>query len=255
MTLNELDQYFNSFLKKENFCADPSLNGIQIQNSEPDKKQIKKVAFAVDACEATALEAAKQGADVLFVHHGLFWGGCQTVTGSFYKRIASFIKNDLALIAYHIPLDANVPYGNNAGLAERIGLKEIETFGEWRGMKIGLKGKLPSPLSIEELSQKVLLPGEKTLAVLPFGKKEISTVGVVSGGASEDVEQAIEQGLDAYITGEASHELYHYVEECAMNMICAGHYQTETLGVNLVKEKLEKETGISCIFIDIPTKL
>ena len=87
MTLTEFDTYINSFLRKEDFDKDISLNGIQIQNSEPDSKQIKKVAFAVDACEATAKRAAEQGADVLFVHHGLFWGACQTITGSFYKRI------------------------------------------------------------------------------------------------------------------------------------------------------------------------
>ena len=255
MTLNQLNDYFNAFLKKEDFRGDPSLNGIQIQNGEPDSKQIKKVAFAVDACEATAKLAAEKDCDVLFVHHGLFWGGCETITGSFYKRISAFIKNDLALIAYHIPLDANIPYGNNAGLAARLGLTGIEGFGEWRGMEIGVKGTLPAPLGIDELAQKVLAPGEKPLAVLPFGKKQISTVGIISGGASEDVEAAIEQGLDAYITGEPSHELYHYVEECGMNMICGGHYQTETLGVNLVKQKLENETGIECIFIDLPTNL
>lgn len=257
MTLNQLNDYFNAFLKKENFPADPSLNGIQIQNRRPDEKEIKKVAFAVDACEATAIKAAGLGADALFVHHGLFWGGCQTITGSFYKRISSFINNDLALIAYHLPLDANIPYGNNAGLAARLGLREndLSTFGQWRGMTIGVKGSLPAPLTIEELAQKVLAAGEKPLAILPFGKKEIRTVGIISGGATEDVEQAIELGLDAYITGEASHELYHYVEECGMNMICGGHYQTETLGVNLVKEKLEKESDIECVFIDLPTKL
>ena len=255
MTLNQLNDYFNSFLKKENFPADPSRNGIQIQNREPDSKEIKKVAFAVDACQATARLAVEKGCDALFVHHGLFWGGCETITGSFYKRISTFINNDLALIAYHLPLDANIPYGNNAGLAARLGLTNLENFGEWRGMTIGVRGILPATLTIEEVTEKVLAPREKPLAILPFGKKEIRTVGIISGGATEDVEQAIELGLDAYITGEASHELYHYVEECGMNMICGGHYQTETLGVNLVKEKLEKEKGIECVFIDLPTML
>ena len=255
MTLNQLNDYFNDFLKKENFPADPSRNGIQIQNREPDSKEIKKVAFAVDACQATARLAAENGCDALFVHHGLFWGGCETITGSFYKRISTFINNDLALIAYHLPLDANIPYGNNAGLAARLGLTNLEAFGEWRGMTIGVRGILPATLTIEEVAEKVLAPGEKPLAILPFGKKEIRTVGIISGGATEDVEQAVELGLDAYITGETSHELYHYVEECGMNMICGGHYQTETLGVNLVKEKLEKEKGIECVFIDLPTML
>ena len=255
MTLIQLNNYFNEFLKKENFPADPSRNGIQIENSSPDTKEIKKIAFAVDACEQSALEAAKQGADVLFVHHGLFWGDCEPITGHVYKRYSAFLRNDLALIAYHLPLDANNPYGNNYGLAARIGLENLEYFGEWKGMTIGVKGQLKNPLTIEALSKKALKSGEKPLMILPFGKKQIYTVGIISGGAAEDVEYAIAQGLDAYITGEIDHGKYHYIKECGINFIAGGHYQTETVGVNLVKEKVEKELGIETIFIDIPTQL
>lgn len=255
MTLNELDRYFRSFLKIEDFPNDPSRNGIQIQNSAPDSKQIKKVGFVVDAVEATVLEAARQKVDVLFAHHGLFWGSCETLTGNFYKRISPFIKNDIALYACHLPLDANNPYGNNYGLAARLNLQNTEMFGQWRGMTIGVKGTLPEALSIEQLTEKVLNPGEKPLCVLPFGKKEIKTVGIISGGAAEDVSIAVEMGLDAYITGEIEHSLYHYVRESGINMISAGHYQTETVGINLVREKLSKEKNIESIFIDFPTNL
>ena len=255
MTLFELDAYFKGFLNIEEYAGDPSRNGIQIQNNAPDTKQIKKVAFAVDACEATALEAVKQSADVLFVHHGLFWGGCDVITGSVYARYSAFLKNDLALYACHIPLDANNPYGNNYGLAARLGLKNQKPFGEWRSMTIGVQGELNEVLSIEQLAEKVLQKGEKPLAVLPFGKKEIKTVGVISGGAADDVDQAVFCRLDAYVTGEVNHEIYHYVRENKMNMIAAGHYQTETVGVNLVREKLEKETGMETVFIDVPTGL
>lgn len=252
MTLNELDAYFNSFLKKENFSNDVSLNGIQIENSAPDSKQIKKVAFAVDACEETALKAAQIGADVLFVHHGLFWGGCETVTGSFYKRISTFIKNDIALIGYHIPLDANKPYGNNWGLASRIGLTKVKTFGTWRGMQIGVYGKLKKAVSLDELAGKVL-EGQKPSQVLAFGKDKIKTVGIISGGAGDDFDQAAALGLDAYITGEVEHQLYHPIKEAGINVIAGGHYQTETVGVNLVMQKLKKEKKLNVEFIDIPT--
>lgn len=255
LTLVQLNNYFNDFLKKEDFPGDPSRNGIQIENSSPDTKEIKKIAFAVDACEATALEAAKQGADVLFVHHGLFWGDCEPIVGHIYKRYSAFLKNDLALIAYHLPLDANNPFGNNYGLASRIGLKNLEPFGEWRGMTIGVKGSLEKPLSAEELARKTLKSDEKPLMILPFGKKEISTVGIISGGAAEDVEAAVSEKLDCYITGEIDHAWYHYIKENEINFIAGGHYQTETVGVNLVKEKVEKELGLETIFIDIPTKL
>ena len=255
MTLNELDAYFNSFLEKEKFSSDIALNGIQIENSAPDSKEIKKVAFAVDACEATAKLAAELDADVLFVHHGLFWGHCQPVTGSLYKRISTFIKHDLALCAYHIPLDANNPYGNNYGIAERIGLKQLEPFGEWRGMTIGVKGRLENSMTIDELSQKAVRSLKMPTASIRFGKKHISTVGIISGGASEDVEAAINEGLDCYITGEFAHEQYHPAEEFGINVIAGGHYGTETMGVSLLKEKIEKELGLRTLFIDLPTDL
>lgn len=255
MTLNELDEYFNSFLCKENFPADPSRNGIQIQNSSPDGKQITKVAFATDACEATARKAAEEGAQLLFVHHGLFWGDCTPVTGTMYKRIAPFIQNDMALYACHIPLDANNPYGNNYGIAKRLGLRNMQPFGEWRGMTIGVKGELPQECSIEQLSQKLFPDGEKPLHILPFGKQQIKTVAVISGGAGEDAEQASLEGVDAYITGEVEHEQYHMIKELGITVIAGGHYQTETVGVNLVRQKLQQEKGLETVFIDFNTGL
>lgn len=255
MNLIQIDEYFNEFLKKENFMSDISLNGIQIQNKSPDSKEIKKIAFAVDACEETARIAAEKGADLLFVHHGLFWGHCQTITGSFYKRISTFINNDLALCAYHIPLDANNPYGNNYGLAKRLGLTKVEDFGSWRGMVLGVKGELPSELTVQEIAEKVLRPGKKPNVLLLFGKEKCKTIGIISGGGSEDVETAVQEKLDCYITGEFAHEQYHYAKEMGINVIGGGHYETETAGVLQVMEKVQNELKIECVFIDISTEL
>lgn len=255
MNLYELDAYFNSFLHKEEFSSDISLNGIQIENSAPETKEIKKVAFAVDACESTALRAAQAGADVLFVHHGLFWGRCQTITGNHYKRIAAFLKNDIALCAYHIPLDANAEVGNNFGLARRMGLLDVQPFGKWRGMTLGACGTLPRAVSVDELARILFPEGEKPSHILPFGKKEIKKVAVISGGAGDDFDQAVQIGADAYVTGEVGHEEFHAIEESGINVIAGGHYQTETVGVKLVQAKLEKEKGLETIFIDIPTGL
>ena len=255
MTLNELNRYFNSFLHKEDYDSDVSLNGIQISNSAPNEKPITKVAFAVDACEATALKAAEAGAQVLFVHHGLFWGHCETITGTHYKRVAAFIKNDLALIAYHIPLDANEFVGNNFGIAKRIGLEKVRPFGKWRGMTLGAIGELSQEVKIDELAQKLFPNGEKPSKILPFGKKMIKKVAVISGGAGEDFTQAVKIGADAYITGEVSHEDYHGIEESGINVIAGGHYNTETVGVQLVQRRLEEDKGLQTVFIDIPTGL
>lgn len=255
MTLNELNDFFNSFLHKENYQSDPSRNGIQIQNKEPNKKEIKKVAFAVDACEATAKKAKELGADVLVVHHGLFWGGCDTITGSHYKRISSFINNDLALIAYHIPLDANDPYGNNYGIANALNMKNLQGFGYWRGMDIGVKGEFENPITPLELGKLIEDVLHTKCNVLPFGKEKIKTLGIISGGAGEDVEQAVKEGLDAYVTGEFAHEQYHYAKEMEINVISGGHYGTETVGVSLLKKKVEEELGLETVFIHIPTGL
>lgn len=255
MTLNQLNNFFNDFLKKEDFPGDPSLNGIQIENSSPDSKEIKKIAFAVDACEATAKIAAEKGADVLVVHHGLFWGGCQTITGSHYKRISAFIKNDLGLIAYHLPLDANIPYGNNYGIASALGLENIVPFGAWRGMCLGVKGELQEGMAVEDLSARLSKITGGNCSTFGFGKKLIRTVGIISGGGSEDVEQAVEAGLDAYITGEFEHQDFHYAKEMGINVVAGGHYGTEIMGVSLLKEKVEKELGIETLFIDLPTNL
>lgn len=253
MTLIELDKWANDFLRKEDYSADPSRNGIQILNSAPNTKEIRRAAFAVDACEKTAAAAMAAGADVLFVHHGLFWGGCETLTGVHYKRVVPFFRADMALIAYHIPLDANNEVGNNAVLARRLELEDTRPFGEWNGMKIGIAGSLPHPLNIKSLSRKVLGAGEKPLHTLPFGKESIRTVGIISGGAGGEMHFAVEDGLDAYITGEMGHGEYHYALESHINVIAGGHYQTETVGVNAVREKLEAECAIETLFIDVPT--
>lgn len=255
MTLTQINQFFNNILKKENYSFDPSRNGIQIQNSSPDSKEIKKVAFAVDACEATAKLAAEQGADLLFCHHGIFWDNSITLTESMYKRVKPFFDNDLALCAYHIPLDANDTVGNNIGLCKMMNLKNIKHFGQWRGMDIGYYGTLEKELSVDECIKLVLPEGQKPNVVLKFGKEKIKTVGIISGGAGSDLDQAWRCGCDLYITGEIGHENFHTAKELGINAVACGHYNTETVGPKLMMKKLSEETGIQTVFIDCPTGL
>ena len=252
MNQHELDKYFRSFLNIEDFSSDISKNGIQVENSG---REIKKVAFAVDACEESISRAAEWNAQMLFVHHGLFWGREQTITGIQYKRIAGLIKNDIALYACHIPLDANQLCGNNYGLAARLNMKDLQPFGEWRGMMAGTIGFVDAPLTLEQLVIKAFPNGEKPNTVLSFGKEKVSKIAVVSGGGADCMEEAVKAGADVLITGEIAHEDYHAVLENHFNVIAAGHYQTETVGVQLVAEKLAKEKNIETVFIDVPTGL
>lgn len=256
MTLLELDEYVNSLLQKEKFPSDPSKNGIQIQNCEPAKKQIKKIAFAVDASLQALENAAAQNADVLFVHHGILWGNENRITNSFYEKTALCIRHDLALCAYHIPLDANMKYGNNIGIAKKIGLKSVKPFGVWRGMPIGVKGVLRQPFSLNELAEKIRY-GRNGITVkkFPFGKSFIRSAGIISGGAGKDVSQAIAENLDVYLTGDFLHEDFFTAQEGKINVLAFGHYESEIFGVNSIKEKIAHAKKAETIFLDLPTGL
>jgi len=253
MTTGELDRWFRDLFQPDAFQAsDPALNGIQVDN---DGSGISRVAFAVDACEETIHRAAEMGAGMLFVHHGLFWKVPLAIRGSHYRRVKALLNSNLSLYASHLPLDAHPEVGNNAGIARSIGLGASEPFGEWRGSVIGCRGELPESVGIDEVVARLFPDGKQPAHILPFGPKEIRTVGVVSGGASDEVHQAIALGLDLFITGEFEHEAYHPAMEAGINVIAGGHYQTETFGIRLVAERLARETGIDTVFVDVPTGL
>jgi len=213
------------------------------------------VAFAVDASLQTFERAVAAGAEVLVVHHGLFWGTPLAVTGDHRRRLKFLFDHDLALWASHLPLDAHPLVGNNAGLALCLGLTELMPFGEYRGVKIGFKGVLPAPLKLDQICEVLFRGRENALQLLPFGKAEVTTVGLVSGGATQEVSEAIAEGLDLYITGDADHTIYHQALEAGINVISGGHYATETWGVRLLAGHLQKETGLSTVFLDLPTGL
>jgi dinuclear metal center YbgI/SA1388 family protein len=253
MNLKDFDTLIRQLLDLEGFNGtDRALNGLQVAN---EKDSVEKVAFTVDACLESIRRAAEWGADLLFVHHGLFWGRPLAVTGGHYQRLRALIQADLALYAVHLPLDMHPQLGNNAGLARRIGLEHLEPFGEYKGTKIGLKGTLPEAMSLEQVVRACCGSIEQGTNVLPFGPEAIRTVGIVSGGAAEEAYQAIEEKLDLFITGEADHTIYHHCLEGGINVIFGGHYLTETSGVTLVAEKLQSRTDLQTRFFDIPTGL
>jgi dinuclear metal center YbgI/SA1388 family protein len=253
MYIRELDDYFRSLLDIEGMKqSDPSLNGLQVGLGD---REIQRAAFAVDACMETFHRAADWGAQLLFVHHGLFWGKPLAVTGSHYQRLRFLMERELALYAVHLPLDMQPEFGNNAGMAAALHLQEIEPFGEHAGTSIGFKGRLPEERSLDEVLSALQLDRRTALGILPFGPERIRTVGIVSGGADKDVYQGIAEGLDLFITGELSHQVYHPSSEGGINLVGGGHYHTETYGPRLLAEKCAAETGIETTFIDVPTGL
>lgn len=253
MKLHELDNWCRSFLAIDQMSGkDSSLNGLQVGDRE---SEIHRVAFAVDACQETFKKAVEEKADVLFVHHGLFWGRPQAVTGPLYKRFEILIKNGLALYAVHLPLDMHPQLGNNAVLAQILGLENLAEFGDYKGTKIGVKGTFPSPVKREEIVKRLFGGWEQSIQMLPFGADPVCSVGIISGGAPREVQDAIDEGLDLYITGDASHEIYHSCIEAGINVIFGGHYLTETSGVQAIQKKMKNELLLETVFIDVPTGL
>lgn len=253
MTIKDFDSWIRTFLNLDEMSGkDYSLNGLQVGD---EKREIRKIAFAVDGVKATFDQAAREKADLIFVHHGLLWGREQPLTGVHFHRIDSLIKNDLALYAVHLPLDMNGDLGNNVALASELGLENVEPFGDFRGKKIGWKGTLPTPATTEAIALRLFGQWTPDVKVLDFGPELVSSVAIISGGAADEIGQAITQGIDLYITGEPKHSTYHVCKEGGINALFGGHYRTETAGVLGVKKKVEEELGLETVYIDIPTGL
>jgi dinuclear metal center YbgI/SA1388 family protein len=252
-TTSALDAYFRSLFAVEEFLSvDSSMNGLQADN---DGANIKKIAFAVDACLETFNRAADAGAGMLFVHHGLFWGEPLALKGVHRERLKLLLERNIALYAMHLPLDQHPRLGNNAALAELLGIENPEPFGLYHGKKVGYKGKLKKPLTIEEALQAVTFMGRPPLGIFPFGKELNETCAVISGGASREALQALDEDVDLYVTGESAHSVYHPVLEGKLNMIAGGHYSTEVWGVRKVMEECAAGLNIDTEFIDVPTGL
>ena len=249
MTIEEYTSELEQLLSIESF-SDISLNGVQI---ESPNREVKKVGFAVDACLETIERAIENNCDILVVHHGLFWGSPLSITGSHYRRIKEAINGNLTLFASHIPLDANIPFGNNSQIALTLGMKEFDGFGEWKGRLIGVKGKLPFLMTIEEIKS---LLGVKECIYIDGGRKEkIESVAIVSGSGSSDVKNAIKEGVDLFITGEIHHEVYHEAVENGLSILAFGHYRSEVFGLKALERLSRKKYALETIFIDAETGL
>ncbi len=250
MRRNELVTYLDEYLSIGLFSSfDPSLNSLVVGG--PDK-EVSKIAFAVDACQRTFDLALQWGADMLIVHHGLYWGRPMAITGAHYSRIKTLLDGGLDLYAAHLPLDAHSSVGNNAVMASLLGLLDIQSFAQFKGVGIGFQGNLPKPLTAQEISDAL---GFTKPIILAFGPDKITSVGIVSGGASDDVHTALKEGLDCFITGECEHQVYNDCLEQGITMIGGGHYESEVFGVQALGEHLSALFGVQILFLDHPSGL
>jgi len=254
MTLAEIDRWLDDCLDLAATASfDSSLNGLQVARRGPE---VSKVAFAVDAAMETFRRAGEWGAQLLVVHHGILWDRQQQrLTGTFYERIHFLLEQDLALYAAHLPLDVHPEVGNNAGIARQLGLLEVRPFGTYRGATLGCKGIVAEPVPLDEIVSRLSGRQGEPVRTLPFGPARVKSIGIISGDAPWGAAQAAAEGLDAYVTGESAHEIYHHCLEQHIHAIFAGHYHSESYGVQSLAGRLARETGLVTTYLDIPTGL
>lgn len=241
-----LDDYLEISL-----TPDDSLNGLQVENSG----EVTRIGVAVDASEETFRRAEEKGIDFLIVHHGLFWKEMKPLRGNLYRRIKCLMDKNIALYAAHLPLDKHPEVGNNAVGIRILGGEKIEEFGEYRGVKIGYIFHLEESLTLEELKNRVEERFKTRVNSWDFGKREVRKGAFVSGSALGLLPQVVEKKLDFFITGEPSHSWFWEAKENKVNVIFAGHYLTEILGVRELGKLLSREFSLPWELINLPTGL
>lgn len=244
----DLTNYFNQLLTPHNF-EDYAPNGLQIEG----KTVVQRVAFAVSATQDSINSAVAWGADALVVHHGVFWKhqGARTVTGAWGERIKRCVKNDLNLYAYHLPLDAHATIGNAVSLGQELGLTNLSPFALYKKQPMGAKGEFLKPLTAAELRSLL----EKTLhhpviMASPDETKMIKSLGIITGGANNEWVKAMDDGLDAFLTGEISEYNWHDSIEAGIHYFAGGHHATERPGIKALMKRAETDLGLEVKFFD-----
>jgi dinuclear metal center YbgI/SA1388 family protein len=231
----------------EDYCP----NGIQV----PGPAEISTVATGVSAGAELFELAANEHADLLVVHHGLFWGkGTGPIDAQLKRRLQLLFDADMGLAAYHLPLDAHPELGNNALIAQALGAKRLdEPFAPHHGEPIGCLARFPGEgLGAEELVERVQrLTGREPL-VFDAGPPRVRTLAIVSGAGSDYLSDAAAAGADALLTGEPAERAMAQARELGVRLIAAGHYATETLGVRALGEHVAEQFGVRHVFLDVP---
>jgi dinuclear metal center YbgI/SA1388 family protein len=214
----------------------------------PGGDSVDTVVTGVSAHGPLLDRAAEAGADLVLVHHGLFWRGDPLeITPILHRRLKPLFANDIALAAYHLPLDAHPVHGNNALLADALGLTDRTPLAG-----IGFGGVLPEPLAPGAFAARLrdAVGGREPLH-LPGGPDTISSIGIVSGAATDSVVDAIDAGLDAFVTGEPAERALALAADGGIHFYAAGHHATETFGVRRLGELLAERFGVHHVWLDV----
>jgi dinuclear metal center YbgI/SA1388 family protein len=228
---------------------DGAVNGLQVENNG----RVTRIAAAVDGSLATVRLAIAAGADLLIVHHGLFWAPTHPWTGPRRELQRLLLAHNLAVYSSHLPLDAHPRLGNNARLCAALGLKNLKPFFFQKGQSIGFQARAKIPRA--ELARRLQRAVGRAPILLPGGPSVCRKIGVVTGGAGGELKLAAAEGVDTFISGEGPHWTYAVAEELGLNVLYGGHYATETFGVKALAAELSRRYKIPWSFLDHPTGL
>jgi len=247
MTRAELVSYLDDLLHLSTI-PDYGPQGLQVEG----RAEVRKLAVGVDAAHATIDGALAAGADLLLVHHGIFWGEAKCLTGAFGRKVRRLFEADLNLYAAHLVLDAHPTLGNNAELCRLLNLRPVGGYMNHKDVDIGILAEPVVPTTFAGLVQTFAAVLPPPVAVSAFGPTHVRRVAVCSGDAASSLEEAHTLGCDTLVTGETDYTVVHLSEELGMNVLYGGHYATETLGVQALARHLQDQFALPWSFIDVP---
>jgi dinuclear metal center YbgI/SA1388 family protein len=226
--------------------------GLQV---ETNNQTIDRIALAVDTAPPVITAAAEWQADMLLVHHGVLWRSVERIAGPLGERVRLLMQHGINLYAAHLPLDAHQEVGNNAILAQMLGVEISDWWGAPTGVPLGVIGPVTGSPTVTEMAEKIELALQSQVRVLAHGPEQVRTMAIMSGFGAEDVATVKALGADTYLTGETSHANYWAASDYGVNVIYAGHYATETVGVQALGQHLANQFDIEVKFFDFPTNM
>ncbi len=252
MPLNLIVSELDAVLESKAF-DDYGPNGLQV----PGPEDVRTVVTGVSASEQLFLSAAEHEAQLVLVHHGLFWDGMpRHVDRALHRRLKPLFDHDLGLVAYHLPLDAHPQHGNNALLADALGCDARTPAFAHRGRPIGMEATFgDGGIAVEDLRARVHEATGREPLVLDFGPERIRSIGIVTGAGASYLDESIARGHDAFVTGEPAERVMAQAREAGIHFVAAGHYATETFGVRRLGELISQRFGVESVFIDDPNPI
>lgn len=243
--LRDLVWYLNKELdidKPKDFCE----NGLQIQG----KSKIRNVGFAVDITLGTINKAIENDCDIIISHHGLIWKPLKKLTGLMAKQIELLMKNSISVYGAHHPIDIHKKYSHGKLIADELGMYGLSKFGMQFENYYGIAGDIKKKMTLEQLKELIDKKLSTSCQTFLFGKQDNTRICIISGGGGFAVEEAAKEGIDCYLTGEMNHANMMKAKDLKINVILAGHYETEKLGMIKLSHTITKKFKIQCFFLE-----